>query len=136
MRKVIGGVLGAAAGTFLVGAGGYLYGLLFLAWFGPVSCCGLEGLLPPIVGSVTGSLLGLTTGTLAGIVVTRGSPLSLLRLVLFLVIGVASAWLLSLFVGEWDIERLPGIITFLALTLYLPVIVWISAAWEKPDTSI
>lgn len=130
------GVLGAAAGTVLLGVGGYLYGLLFLVWFGPRSCCGLEGLLPPIVGSVTGATLGLTVGAMTAILVGRGSPLRLLRLVMFLSAGGALTWLLSLVLGPFDIERIPGIVFFLAVAFLIPLIAWMSLTWEKPETSI
>ncbi|MEA2451687.1 MAG: hypothetical protein QOG04_397 [Actinomycetota bacterium] len=136
MKKVLGAVLGAAGGSLVLGVVGYLYGELFLLLFGPRDCCGLEGLLAPIVGTVIGTTLGLTVGAMTGILIARRRPLKPVRLVLFLIVGVALSWLLSLVMGPFDVERLPGPIFFFALTMVIPMIGWVTDVWEKPDTSI
>ena len=133
MNKVTGGILGAAVGFFLLGAAGYSLGYVYLAWFGPENCCGLEGLYPLIVGVVTGTPLGITVGALAGIVLVRRHPFKPLKLGLCLTAGVAVAWLLSLVSGEWTVEEIGPILLFLTLTLFGPVIVWITDIWERPE---
>lgn len=134
--KIFGGVVGTLVGTFLLGVAGYLLGLLFLAWFGPESCCGLEGLLPGIVGTVTGGSLGLVVGAMTGVLVARRTPLHLPWLLAMVVGGVALTWLGSLVLGPADIETIPNVLVFLTVTLFAPVIIWITGAWEKPDISI
>lgn len=136
MNKTAGAVIGAILGFVVLGAAGFGLGFVYLFWFGPAICCGLEGMYPLLVGTLTGALLGTLSGALAGVVVVRHHPLKLLRLVLLLAAGVTAAWALSLVIGEWSVEQLPGILFFLALTMYIPVIAWIADAWEKPDTSI
>jgi hypothetical protein len=136
MNKTVGAILGAAAGLFLFGSAGYALGYLYLAWYGPADCCGLEGLYPLVVGSLVGCLLGLFCGGLAGMIAARRHPLKLMRLVLLVVAGGATAWLVSLVVGRSSAESTGSIVTFLAVTLVIPTLVWITDAWEKPDTSI
>lgn len=130
MNRIVGGVVGAVAGTVLVGVSGYLLGLLFLAWYGPRSCCGLEGLLPGIVGTVTGAPLGLVVGAMAGILVAGRRPLHLARLFFLLAGGIGIVWLGSLVLGPADIETIPNVLAFLTVSLFAPVIVWITGAWE------
>ena len=136
MNKVTGGIVGAAVGFFLFGSAGYALGYLYLAWYGPTDCCGLEGLYPLIVGSLAGFLLGVICGGLAGVVAARRHPLKLMRLVLLVVSGGAISWLASLVVGRFDAENTGAIIAFLAVTLVIPTLLWFIDAWEKPDTSI
>ena len=133
MNKVTGGILGAAVGFFLFGAAGYSLGYVYLAWFGPEHCCGLEGLFPLIVGTVTGTPLGIIVGALAGIVLVRRHPLKPLKLVLLLAAGTTLAWLLSLVPGEWSVEEIGPVLLFLSLTLLGPVILWITDIWERPE---
>ena len=136
MNKTVGAILGAAAGLFLFGSAGYAFGYLYLAWYGPAECCGLEGLYPLIVGSLVGCLLGLFCGGLAGMIAARRHPLKLLRLVLLVVAGGGLAWVVSLVVGRSGAESTGSIVAFLAVTLVIPTLLWITDAWEKPDTSI
>jgi len=136
MNKVTGAIVGAAAGFFLFGTAGYSLGYLYLAWFGPEHCCGLEGLYPLIVGVVTGTALGVTIGGLAGIVVVRRDPLKLTRLGILLAGGIGLAWLLSLLTGEWTVEEVGPILVFLSLTLFLPAVIWATDVWEKPEADV
>lgn len=136
MNKTVGAILGAAAGLFLFGSAGYALGYLYLAWYGPADCCGLEGLYPLIVGSLAGCLLGIFSGGLAGMIVARKHPLKLMRLVLLVVGGGALAWLLSVVLGRFGAENTGAIVAFMAVTLMIPTLLWITDAWEKPDTSI
>lgn len=133
MNKVTGGILGAAAGFFLFGLAGYSLGYLYLAWFGPENCCGLEGLYPLIVGVVTGTPLGITVGALAGIVLVRRQPLKLVKLAVLLAGGIVLAWAGSLVFEGGSVEEIGPILAFLSLTLIVPVIVWITDIWERPE---
>ena len=133
MNKVTGGIFGAAAGFFVFGLAGYALGYLYLAWFGPDDCCGLEGLYPLIVGVVTGTPLGVAVGALAGIVLVRRQPLKLMKLVILLAGGVGLTWVLSLVMGGWSVEDIGPILFFLALTLLIPTIVWVTDIWERPE---
>jgi hypothetical protein len=133
MNKATGAIVGAAAGLLLFGTAGYSLGYLYLAWFGPENCCGLEGLYPLIVGVVTGTALGVTIGALAGIVAVKRRPLKLTKLAILLAGGIALAWLLSVVTGEWTVEQVGPILVFLSLTLFLPTIVWVTDVWEKPE---
>lgn len=133
MNKVTGGIIGASGGFFLFGLAGYSLGYLYLAWFGPEHCCGLEGLYPLIVGVVTGTPLGITVGALAGLVLVRRHPLKLMKLVFLLGGGVGVAWVLSLVTGGWSVEDIGPILVFLSLTLIVPVLVWVTDIWEKPE---
>lgn len=135
MNKVTGGIIGAALGFFLLGTAGYALGYLYLGWFGPEDCCGLEGLYPLIVGVVTGTPLGITVGALTGVVLVRRHPLKIKKLGLLISGGVGIAYVLSLLMGAWSVEDIGPILFFLALTLFVPVIVWVTDIWEKPDTT-
>ena len=132
MNKATGGILGAAVGFFVFGLAGYSLGYLYLGWFGPEDCCGLEGLYPLIVGVVTGTPLGITVGALTGIVLIRRHPLKLKKLAFLLAGGIGLAYLLSLLTGAWSVEDIGPILVFLSLTLIVPVLVWITDIWEKP----
>ena len=133
MNKATGGIIGAAVGFFLFGLAGYSLGYLYLAWFGPEHCCGLEGLYPLIVGVVTGTPLGTTVGALAGVAMVRRHPVKPMKLVVLLGGGIGAAWLLSLVTGGWSVEDIGPILVFLSLTLFVPVLVWITDIWEKPE---
>lgn len=133
MNRATGGILGAAVGFFSFGLAGYSLGYLYLGWFGPEHCCGLEGLYPLIVGVVIGTPLGITVGALAGIVLVRKQPLKLKKLGILLATGIGLAWLLSLLTGGWSVEDIGPILVFLSLTLLVPVLVWITDIWEKPE---
>ena len=50
--------------------------------------------------------------------------------------GGMIAWLFSLVVGRSGAESTGSIIAFLALTLVVPTLLWITDVWEKPKTSI
>jgi hypothetical protein len=136
VKKVLAGLLGGAVGFLVLGAAGYLYGELFLAWFGPRSCCGLEGLLSPIVGSLIGAILGALSGAMLGLLLVQRRPVRLVRLLLLLAVGVAVAYVASLVLGPQDIERVPPMTVFFAVTMILPTLIWVTDVWEKPDTSI
>lgn len=69
VRTFLAAVLGGIVGILVVGAVGYGVGAGYVAIFMPDA--GLEGLLPPLIGTVVGGSIGGIAGISSGIVYTR-----------------------------------------------------------------
>lgn len=111
-------IVGAA-----LGLGG---GLLLVAWFGPASCCGLEGMLAPAWGVA----IGAATGLVSGIVVARRQDHGaffqrLLTLVVVFLGCLGVVWILGNTVLSFDYEDLGWVVIFHLLTLVAPAVIWL-----------
>lgn len=118
--------LGALAGLLVGAALGLGGGLLLVTWFGPASCCGLEGLLAPAYGVG----MGAATGLVSGIVVARRQDHSpffqrLLTLVVVFLGCLGAVWILGNTVLNFDYEDLGWIVIFHLLTLVAPTVIWL-----------
>ena len=137
MEKVIAWLAGAALGFVVLGATGFGAGWLYLAWFAGPSCCGLEGLYAPIVGTFGGAGLGVLAGGVAGLVVRAGRRIYLELLLVLLVAGVGVVGIVALVAGPMSVEDTFPVVGTLTLMFFGPVIIWIGAvllaAQAPPD---
>lgn len=132
-RGAIAAIGGGLAGLLVFGPMGYLLGLAFLDWFGPESCCGLEGLLSPVIGLGMGAAAGLISG---GAVAWRASERQgTFRpglLVLLLAAGLALAWAIGKTVFSYDYEDGGSLLLFFSIGLALPLLGW--GFWPRSAT--
>ena len=132
-RGVVAAIGGALAGMLLFGSAGYLLGLVFLGWFGPESCCGLEGLLAPALGLMMGGACGLLSGgVVAWRVSERNAPVRVGLLALLLAGGWGLAWVLGRTVLTFDYEDAGGVLTFFLISLATPLLLW--GFWPRRAT--
>ena len=124
-RGVVAAIGGALAGMLLFGPAGYVLGLGFLGWFGPESCCGLEGLLAPALGLAVGGGCGLLAGgVVAWRVSERDARLRIGFLALLLVAGWVAAWVIGKTVFTYDYEDLGGVLAYFSIALGAPLLAW------------
>ena len=124
-RGLVAAIGGGLAGMLLFGPAGYVLGLGFLGWFGPESCCGLEGLLAPSLGLAVGGASGLLAGgVVAWRVSERRERVKPALLALLLVAGWALAWVVGKTVFTYDYEDVGGVLAYFTLALGAPLLVW------------
>lgn len=124
-RGLVAVIGGGLAGMLLFGPAGYILGLGFLDWFGPESCCGLEGLLAPAFGLAVGGGCGLVAGgAKAWRVSERNGPFRPALLLFLLVIGWAAAWVIGHTVFTFDYEDVGGVLTYFVIALGMPLLLW------------
>lgn len=124
-RGLVAAIGGGLAGMLLFGPAGYVLGLGFLGWFGPESCCGLEGLLAPALGLAVGGGCGLLAGGIvAWRVSERSAPVRVGLLAALLLLGWGVAWGFGHTLFTFDYEDAGGVLTYFLIALAAPVLAW------------
>lgn len=124
-RGLVAAIGGGLAGMLVFGPAGYVLGLGFLGWFGPESCCGLEGLLAPALGLAEGGGSGLVAGAAqAWRVSERNGPVRLGLLFLLLLAGWVLAWVIGHTVFTFDYEDVGGVLAYFTVALAAPLLAW------------
>jgi hypothetical protein len=122
------GLVGGALGLLVGGAAGGLMGNLYLFLFMGPDCCGLEGILPVLIGTLIGVATGIVTGAVLGTKLAlsdeEGDP-PLFRVLLLMWPAFA---LVAAGVGKilgFDDEDPPKVIFFLVIGMATPWLWWV-----------